>query len=61
MANIKHYSNCGVCNISIATAHAKVIGATLYCPSHYNSLIEAGFDKLLGNPLDALSKLGVRK
>ena len=61
MANIKYYSNCGVCSANIPTSQAKVIGATLYCREHYDSLIRSGFDKLLGNPIEALSKLGVRK
>ena len=59
MANIKHYTNCGVCRISVASAHAKVIGASLYCSTCYSDLIRAGFDKTLGNPLEALSRLSV--
>lgn len=61
MANIKYWTNCGVCGANIATSQAKVIGATMYCHKHYDDLIRAGFDKLLGNPLDALNKLGVYK
>ena len=59
MANIKHYSNCGVCYANIATSQAKAIGATLYCQTHYTELIKIGFDKTLGNPMEALSRLGV--
>lgn len=61
MANIKYWTNCGVCSANIAVSQAKVIGATMYCHSHYDDLIRAGFDKLLGNPLEALAKLEVTK
>lgn len=59
MANIKHYTNCGVCRISVASAHAKLIGASFYCSTCYSNLIKAEFDKTLGNPLDALARIGV--
>jgi Na+-driven multidrug efflux pump len=59
MANIKHYSNCGVCGSAIATANAKAIGASLYCSIHYSELIKTGFDKTLGNPIEALGRLSV--
>lgn len=61
MGRIKYWTNCGVCNANIAVSQAKVIGATMYCQSHYDELIRAGFDKMLGNPLEALAKLGVTK
>jgi hypothetical protein len=61
MGKIKYWTNCGVCNANIPNSQAKVIGATMYCQEHHDQLIRAGFDKLLGNPLDALAKLGVRK
>ena len=59
MANIKHYTNCGVCYANIAVCHSKVIGATFYCPTHYSELIKAEFDKTLGNPMEALARLSV--
>ena len=59
MANIKHYSNCGVCGSAIATANAKAIGASLYCQTHYIELIKTRFDKTLGNPMEALGLLSV--
>ena len=59
MANIKHYTNCGICTANIAISQAKRIGATLYCNTHYSELIKAGFDKTLGNPMEALSRLTI--
>lgn len=59
MANIKHYTNCGVCYANIAVSQSKVIGATFYCPTHYSQLITVGFDKTLGNPIEALSRLTI--
>ena len=59
MANIKHWTNCGVCRCNIARVHTKVIGASLYCPTCYSDLIRAEFDKTLGNPLEALARIGV--
>ena len=59
MARIKYWTNCGVCSANIAVAHGKVIGATMYCQTHYTELLKAGFDKTLGNPIEALAKLSV--
>ena len=59
MANIKHYTNCGVCYANIPVSQSKVIGATFYCSTHYSELIKIGFDKSLGNPMEALSRLTI--
>ena len=59
MANIKYYTNCGVCSANIPVSQGKVIGATMYCHKHYAELIKIGFDKTLGNPMEALSRLTI--